>query len=304
MTLNSSEKVEEAAMPAGLEDAAVPPPATRRESPAGIFFRKPIAIFFLVVLAGMVLIAIFGPVFGGDPVATGNPSMQPPSADHLLGTDHLGRDYLARVLHGGRTSLFVGFSVAALCMTLGVVVGSLAGFYGGVIDVMLVKIIEFFQAIPGLVLALVAAAILGANVMVIIAILAVTMWTGVARIMRAEAARIAQLGYVESSRSAGFPGWRILWSDVLPNAMAPVVVTTTMTVGTAILVESGLAYLGIGDANRPTWGSLLNDAQPYLNSAWWLALFPGLCIFLVVLAVNMLGDALNDALNPTIGRVK
>lgn len=280
------------------------PPGARRETPTGIFFRKPLAIVFLLVMAMMLVIAFVGPFFGGDPVATGHPVMVPPSPDHLLGTDHLGRDYLARVLHGGRTSLVVGFSVAALCMTLGVVIGSLAGFYGGVIDAVLVKIIEFFQAIPGLVLALVAAAILGANVVLIILILALTMWTGVARIMRAEAARIAQLGYVESARAAGFPGWRILVSDVLPNAIAPVIVSTTMTVGMAILAESGLSFLGIGDANQPTWGSLLSEAQPYLNSAWWLALFPGLCIFLVVLAINMIGDALNDALNPTIGRVK
>ncbi|MFC7404711.1 ABC transporter permease [Georgenia alba] len=278
--------------------------APRRESAAGIFFRKPMAVLFLAVLLAMVLVAFLGPVFAGNPVATGNPVLQPPSAEHPFGTDHLGRDFLARVLHGGRTSLIVGFSVALLCMTLAVVIGSLAGYYGGVIDTLLVKIIEFFQVIPGLVLALVAAALLGANVTMIIAIMAITMWPGVARIMRAEAARIAQLGYVESARAAGFSGPRILWSDVLPNAMAPVVVSTTMMVGIAILVESGLSFLGVGDANRPTWGSLLNEAQPYLSQAWWLALAPGLLIFLVVLSVNMLGDALNDALNPQIGKVK
>ncbi|GAA4415923.1 ABC transporter permease [Georgenia halophila] len=281
-----------------------PGAAPPRESAAGIFFRKPAAVFFLAVLLAMILVAFLGPVFAGDPVATGNPIMHPPSAEYPFGTDHLGRDFLARVLHGGRTSLIVGFSVAALCMTLAVVVGGFAGFYGGAIDRVLVKIAEFFQVIPGLVLALVAAAVLGANVTMIIAILAVTMWPGVARIMRAEAARIAQLGYVESAKASGFSGVRILRSDVLPNAMAPVIVTTTMMVGVAILVESGLSFLGIGDANQPTWGSLLNEAQPYLSQAWWLALIPGFLIFLVVLSVNMLGDALNDALNPTIGRVK
>ncbi|MEU6701376.1 ABC transporter permease [Pseudonocardia sp. NPDC046786] len=276
----------------------------REETPTRIFFRKPLAIVFLVVMALMTLVALLGPVFGGDPVSTAHPPMQPPSAAYPLGTDHLGRDFLARVLHGGRLSLFVGFAVALLSMTLGVLIGGLAGYYGGVIDVALVKVIEFFQAIPGLVLVLVAAAILGANIFIIIAIMGLTGWPGVARIMRAEAARVAQLGYVEFARAAGFPGRRILVSDVLPNSMAPVVVSTTMTVGMAILAESGLAFLGIGDANRATWGSLLNDAQPYLNSAWWMALFPGICIFVVVLAVNMIGDALNDALNPTIGRVK
>ena len=116
--------------------------------------------------------------------------------------------------------------------------------------------------------------------------------------------RIAQLGYVESQRAAGFAGMRILWSDVIPNAMPPVMVATSMTVGRAILIESGLAYLGIGDPSSPSWGALLNSAQSYIQDGWWLALFPGACIFLVVLAVNILGDAMNDAYNPTIGRVK
>jgi len=183
-------------------------------------------------------------------------------------------------------------------------VGSIAGMFGGVIDAVLMKVLGFFMAIPGLVAVLVAAAVLGSNVFIIIAILGLTGWPGVARIMRAETARVSQLGYVESAHAAGMGRLRILWSDVLPNAIAPVIVSTTMTVGTAILAESGLAFLGIGDANRATWGSLLNDAQPYLSSAWWMALFPGLCIFIVVLAVNMIGDSLNDALNPSIGRVK
>ena len=116
--------------------------------------------------------------------------------------------------------------------------------------------------------------------------------------------RISQLGYVESAKAAGFSGARIIWSDVIPNAMPPVLVATSMTVGRAILIESGLAYLGIGDTNRPSWGALLNSAQSYMQSAWWLAVFPGALIFLTVLAVNMLGDGMNDSFNPTAGRVK
>ena len=158
--------------------------------------------------------------------------------------------------------------------------------------------------LPGIVLALVAAALFGANIWVIVIILSVTMWPAVARIVRAEALRISQLGYVESARAAGFHSTRILWSDVIPNAMPPVIVATTMTVGRAILIESALAFLGIGDAEQPSWGALLNSAQSYMATGWWLALFPGLCIFLVVLAINMLGDSLNDSLNPSIGKVK
>jgi peptide/nickel transport system permease protein len=269
-----------------------------------VFLRKPATRLFGGIFAVMVLVSLVGPVFAGDPVTTKHPVLTPPSAAYPLGTDNLGRDFLARLLDGGQISLLVGFSVAAMCLTFALIVGGLAGFYGGVLDTILVKVMEFFQVIPGLVLALVAATLIGSNVTMIVIILGVTMWPGVARIVRAEAMRISQLGYVESQRAAGFPGLRILWSDVLPNALPPVLVATTMTVARAILAESGLSFLGIGDANRPSWGALLNQAQPYIASAWWMALFPGLCIFLVVLAINMLGDSLNDALNPSIGKVK
>lgn len=277
---------------------------TGRRSPARALLHRPVILAFCALLVLFALSAIVGPLFVADPLATSYPKLLPPSAEHLLGTDMLGRDYLARVVHGGRVSLLVGFAVAALCLTLGLVVGGIAGFYGGVADTVMVKLAEFFQVLPGIVLALVSAALLGANIWIIVAILAVTMWPGVARIVRGEAMRIAQLGYVESQRAAGFRGLRILWSDVIPNAMPPVLVATSMTVGRAILIESGLAYLGIGDPSNPSWGALLNTAQSHIQDGWWLALFPGACIFLVVLAVNLIGDALNDAYNPTIGRVK
>jgi peptide/nickel transport system permease protein len=268
------------------------------------FFRKPSTWVFIPIIVFFVLVTVIGPFFVGDPISTKFPKLLRPGGEHWLGTDMLGRDYLARVVHGGQVSLLVGFSVAVLCMTFGLLVGGLAGYYGGAFDVVMVKIAEFFQVLPGLVLTLVAAALLGASVAVIVAIMAITMWPGVARIVRAEAMRISQLGYVESARAAGFTGARILWSDVIPNAMPPVLVATSMTVGRAILIESGLSYLGIGDPGNPSWGALLNSAQSYIQDGWWLALFPGLCIVLVVLAVNMLGDSLNDAFNPTLGRVK
>jgi len=270
-----------------------------------IFFEKPTTRVFIPVLVFFVLLSAFGPLFVGDPITAGFPKLLPPgSAEHVLGTDHLGRDFLARVINGGRVSLLVGFSVALLCMTIGLVVGGLAGYFGGIIDTVMVKVAEFFQVLPGIILALVIAALLGANVVFIVIILAITMWPSVARIVRAESMRVSQLGYVESAKAAGFRGLRIIASDVIPNVMPPVLVATTMTVGRAILIESGLSYLGIGDPSRPSWGALLNSAQSYMRDGWWLALFPGLCIVLVVLAVNMLGDALNDSFNPTVGRVK
>lgn len=302
-------KVPDAAMfPIGGEDQATNLDArVGRGNPHAvlrIFVRHMATYIFLPVLVFIVVVSFLGPSFVADPVSAQHSPLIAPGSDFLLGTDQLGRDYLARVVYGGQTSLLVGFSVAVLCMTIGLVFGALAGFYGGVIDSALVKVIEFFQVLPGLILALVAAALLGSNVGIIIAILAITMWPQVARIVRGETMRVAELGFVESARAAGFRSIRILWSEVVPNAMPPVLVATTMTVGRAILVESALAFLGVGDQNRPSWGALLNTAQSYIDQGWWLAFFPGACIFVVTLSVNMLGDALNDSLNPSIGRVK
>lgn len=278
----------------------------KRDTTTRVFFQMGVVRTFVPVLIFMILLTFLGPLlYPGSPTSTAYGTLQPPGSEGLLfGTDELGRDFLARVLQGGFVSLLVGFAVAVLCLTVALVIGGVAGFLGGWVDTVLVKISEFFQVIPGIVLALVAAAILGSNMWIIIVILSITMWPSVARIVRGEAMRISQLGYVESQRAAGFSSLRILWSDVLPNAMPPILVATTMTVARAILAESALSFLGIGDANLPSWGALLNQAQPYMQSGWWLALIPGLCIFIVVLAINLLGDALNDALNPMIGRVK
>ena len=268
------------------------------------FLRKPTTMVFVPLVVVMVGFVSFAPFFAPNPIMTVFPVLQAPGPDHLLGTDQLGRDYLARVANGGRVSLMVGFAVALLCMTFGLAIGGLAGYYRGAVDLGLVKIAEFFQVLPAILLALVAAALLGQGLWLIVIILAVTMWPEVARIVRAEAMRIAQLGYVESARAVGFHGFRIILSDVIPNLMPPVLVATTLTVGRAILIESGLSYIGIGDPSNPSWGSLLSAAQGHMREGWWLAVIPGACIFLVVLAVNMLGDALNDSFNPMIGRVK
>ncbi|WP_411557625.1 ABC transporter permease [Plantibacter sp. MPB07] len=275
-----------------------------RQSSARVFFSSPSTIVLLAVLFAMVVFSFLGPLVSQSPSDTGFTVLSPPNGANLAGTDSLGRDLLSRLMIGGQVSLFVGAAVAVICLTVAVTIGGLAGFYGGVADAVLSRVSEFFQVIPGIILALVAVAMLGASLPLIIVILSLTMWPGVARIVRAECMRIAELGYVESSRAAGFRPLRILWSDVLPNAFPPVLVATTMTIGRAILAESSLAFLGLGDANAPSWGALLYEAQAYMQSAWWLTVFPGVAIFIVVLAANLLGDRLNDSLNPTLSRVK
>jgi peptide/nickel transport system permease protein len=276
----------------------------RPPTPIGQFLRLTSTRVYLAVLALMAAFSFLGPFFVPSPINTDFPVLLPPQLGHPAGTDFLGRDFLAQLMVGGQVSLFVGLAVGVICLTLAVVVGGLAGFFGGFLDQALSKISEFFQVIPAIILALVAVSMLGANLPIVILILSLTMWPQVARIVRAECMRVSQLGYVESSKAAGFSPVRILWSDVLPNAFAPVLVATTMTVGRAILVESGLAFLGLGDADRPSWGALLNSAQSYIQTAWWLTLLPGFAIFVVVLSANMLGDRLNDSLNPSLSKVK
>lgn len=279
-------------------------PEVASPSPWSVFLSRRSTRVFLAVIAGVALLCFLGPAILQRPQGTTIPILHAPGLDYPMGTDALGRDYLLRVISGGRISLIVGFAVAILCMTIGLIVGSIAGFYRGVVDSALVKVAEFFQVLPGLVLALVAAAFFGSSLLVIVVILSFTMWPAVARIVRAEAMRVSQLGYVEAAIAAGFSGPRIILSQVVPNALPPALVATSMTVGRAILIESGLAYLGVGDANNPSWGALLNSAQAHLRDGWWLPVFPGLLIFVCVLAVNILGDRMNDALNPALGRVK
>jgi peptide/nickel transport system permease protein len=262
------------------------------------------AIVFSVFLLVVTIACFLGPVFTHDPSSARFDPLQPPSAAHPMGTDALGRDLLAGVLAGGQVSLIVGVCVAALCLTIAVLVGGFAGYFGRYVDIVLMKVSELFQVVPAIILALVAAAMLGSSLTVIIVILSFTMWPQVARIVRVETMKVSELGYVESARATGFGSLRIFLSDVLPNAFPPVLVATTMTVGRAILLESGLAFLGLGDADVPSWGALLNSAQSHMQTAWWLTLFPGLAIFLVVLCTNLLGDLLNDTLNPTLDRVK
>jgi peptide/nickel transport system permease protein len=273
-------------------------------STARRFFTRPGGWFFTALLVVITIACFIGPFFALSPASVEHGTLEPPNLGHLLGTDQLGRDLLARMLSGGQISLIVGLTVGVLCLAVGVAVGGIAGYFGGVVDSVFMKITEYFQVIPGLVLALVATAMLGSSLPIIVIILSLTLWPQVARLVRIETMRVSELGYVECARAAGFGPLRILVSDVIPNLMAPVLVTTTMTAGRAILYESGLSFLGLGDADTPSWGALLNNAQSYLQTAPWLAIAPGLAILLVVLAVNVLGDVLNDILNPTLSRVK
>ena len=223
---------------------------------------------------------------------------EPPSGAHWLGTDGLGRDVAAGMIHGIRIALLIGLVVVAIQAVVGISFGALAGYYGGLVDLALSRIIELMLAIPTFFLLLVVAATFPPSIWWVVAILGLTGWVGIARFVRGEFLKVRAMDYVAAAQSLGASDARIMLRHVLPNAIAPVLVSMSFGVAGAVLTESGLSYLGLGvPAQDVTWGSMLSVAQSN-TTAWWLAVFPGAAIFITVLAYNLLGDGLRDALDP------
>jgi peptide/nickel transport system permease protein len=256
---------------------------------------------FGLVLASVAL-AVFAPIVApSDPFKGGADALLPPgSREFLLGSDHLGRDILSELIFGARVSLAVGISAALSASILGIIVGSLAGFFGGWVDGVLMRLSEFFQTLPRFVLALVIVAFFGGGVLKVIIVLAILSWPQIARLVRAQILSLREATFVDAARLSGMSSLLIIVREILPNALAPVIVYGSLDVASAILLEASLSFFGLGDANLVSWGGMLNVAQPYLRQAWWMAIFPGIAISLVVLSFNILGDALNDALNPRL----
>lgn len=250
--------------------------------------------------AGLLLLGLAGlaavlATWAGDPFQPSQSVLTPPSWQHPFGTDELGRDISSRLLHGAATSLHIaGWSVLA-ATTVGTAAGLVAGYAGGTLDDLLVKVSELFQVIPKFLLALVAAALFGSSTLLLIVILAVAFWPSTARLARAEALALRELTFVDAARALGASHRRILVRYLLPGALPVVVVNASFQAGTAVLIETGLAFLGLGDRDVVSWGMVLADAQPYLALAWWISLFPGLAVALTVLGMNLTGDGLNEA---------
>lgn len=281
--------------PAAVAEAPKPSRATTWDR----FRSSRITLFWSAVLISFIAVAILAPLLVPyDPGLVSRAILRPPSMVHPFGTDNLGKDVLSGVLMGARSSLLIGFSVGALVLVLGVLIGSTAGFMGGRVDAWLMQVAAFFQIMPSFILALVAAAIIGRSTALVIIVLSITQWSDLARIVRAQYLRLKNSLFVEAARASGLTSRHIAFREILPNAISPVIVAATLNVGSAILLESGLSFLGLGDANNPSWGEMLNRAQPYLARAWWMSVFPGAAIFFVVVAINLVGDALNDALDP------
>lgn len=250
-------------------------------------------------LAALVVVAIAAPwLFPAGPFHTSSVRLQPPSWSSPMGTDELGRNLLAGVAFGARTSVLVAFGVALISGLLGLVIGGVAGFAGGLVDDFLMRIAEFTWVLPRFFLAIATAAVLGAKILPLIVLLGVVSWPGPARILRSAVLGQRGLPYVEAARSIGGTGAHILARHVLPNSIAPFLVSITLLAGNAILIEAGLSFLGLGDASSPSWGSMLRDAQPLMREAPWTVLFPAIAVSLAVLAFNLLGDGLVDRLSP------
>lgn len=295
-----------------LPDRDAPPaptPAARRSSQQGIraswtrYRRQQPAMVGLLLLAGLLGVALLADVIApGDPLRRAGAPLQPPSGRNWFGTDDLGRDVFAGVVHGSRPSLLIGFAAAFTSAVVGTLVGSVAGYFGRVADDVLMRLTELVQVVPRFFLVLIVAALFGPSLPVVALLLGLTFWPGTARLLRAQILTLRGRDFVLAAHAIGVPSSRILARHVLPNALGVVVVSTALQVGSAILVEAGLSFLGLGDRTLVSWGNMLNLAQPLIRIAWWAAVFPGLAITLTVMAANMLGDGLNAVLDPRRGR--
>ncbi len=263
------------------------------------FAHNPAARVGGTMLALMVAAAAFaGPLGLGSPRTLGAEPLAPPSVKHLFGTDDLGRDIWTGVLFGARVSLTVGILAAATAALIGTTVGSLAGYFGGVTDNVLMRTTEFFLVIPSFLLALILVAVSGPSIVNVILAIGLLGWPSTARVVRAEFMALKEREFVTAARAIGVGTRRLIFRQILPNAAPPAVVITSLGVASAILIEAGLSFLGLGDPNQFSWGLMLRNSREFLRIAWWMPTFPGLAIFFTVLAVNLVGDGLNDALNP------
>lgn len=280
---------------------------TRSESWAAITYRRfrrhRLAMVSLVILIILYATAIFAPLIATHDFARVQPlnRLQPPSSEHVFGTDHLGRDVFSRVVWGSRVSLSVGFVAAGVAVVLGTVIGAVSAYFGGWVDHVLQRFTEIVQSFPMMFLLLTIIAIVDRSIFNIMLVIGITSWPGLARLVRGEVLSLKQQDFVEAARSVGASDSQIIFRHIIPNAMAPIIVNATLRIAGAILAESALSFLGLGvQEPYPSWGSILNAGRNHLRYALWITLFPGIFIFVTVLAFNYIGDGLRDALDPRL----
>lgn len=263
------------------------------------------AMLGLSLLLALILMSIAAPLLTPhDPAQTNlTDSLVEPSRSHWFGTDEFGRDILTRIMFGGRVSLSVGLIALSIGATLGTIVGLISGFYGGRVDSFLMWFIDVLLAFPGILLALLVVSILGVELRNVMLAVGVSMIPRFARLVRGTVLSARENVYVEAARVSGAQEYRLIVRHILPNVISPVIVLGTLSLGTAIIIASGLSFLGLGaKPPSPEWGTMLSDGRQFLRSNWWVATFPGVAILLTVIAVNLLGDGLRDALDPRMQR--
>ena len=264
------------------------------------FFSRPTALIGFAVFVAIALLALLAPVlFARGPFSIVGMPLLPPGAPGLLaGSDVLGRDMAVGLAYGARISLLVGVTSTLFAVGIGVLLGAIAGYYGGLVDDLLMRVTEFFQIIPSFVLLMVLVAFLQPSLSSTVIGIALVTWPQVARVVRGEFLSLRSREFVQAARTLGESDFRIIFTQILPNALPPIIVIGSMMVGSAILTESALSFLGLGDPNLLSWGSMIGGSRSAMWVAWWTTVLPGLAIMVTVLALNFIGDGLNDALNP------
>lgn len=276
------------------------PRATQWSRALREFWRSPTARTGAVFTVSLAIVAVLAPVLAPyDPLGFVRMELEAPTASHWLGTDEIGRDVLSRLLYGTRISLAVGVVTVALSVVLGTLVGLVAGYAGGLSDAWLMRLVDLLLAFPRIFLVLLIIALWGPSIWLVIVVLGLTGWMGTARLVRAQVLSVRETEYVQAALVTGVPTWRVLLVHILPNTLAPMLVSATLMVGNTILAESTLSFLGLGvQVPTPSWGAMLNEARASWRTAWWLATFPGAAITITVVACNLVGDGLRDVVDP------
>ena len=268
----------------------------------GRFSKNKSAVLGLIILCLVIfLAAIANWIYPDDPFRlAGKPMSIPGTNGFLLGSDTLGRDVASGIAHGAKTSMLIGLLATVAAVFIGIIFGALAGYYGGIIDDALMRITEIFQTIPSFVFAILLVAIMKPSIESIVIAITVVSWPAVARLVRGEFLSLKTREFVQACHTLGMSDSRIMIREILPNCLSPVIVIGSLMVATAILIESGLAFLGLGDPNIMSWGFQIGAGRTMLRSAWWVCTFPGIAILITVLAINLVGEGLNDAFNPRL----
>lgn len=255
----------------------------------------------IILLAIIILLALFAPLIAThDPFSLNDDMVNPPSKNYLLGTDGLGRDIFSGILYGARTSIIIGVVAASISGIVGTLIGGISGFYGGKIDSVVSEIINVFLMMPTFFLILIIVALFGSSMFNVMVVIGITTWTGNARLMRAQALSLKQRTFVKSMETIGESKFKTLVKHIIPNGIFPIIANTTMNISEAILTESGLSFLGLGDPNVMSWGQMVYNGKSYLTNGWWISTFSGAAIVLTVLAFYLIGDGMNNILSPKL----